>query len=72
MSEMTENELISQFSQLNYAKLRKLIIKDLNSSYSASSILLKKYSRENIINYLETPDKNEKQLLPITGKSLSQ
>lgn len=62
MSEMTENEIISQFSQLNYAKLRKLIIKDLNSSYSASSILLKKYSRDSIIKYLESPDKNEKPL----------
>lgn len=59
---MTENEIISQFSQLNYAKLRKLIIKDLNSSYSASSILLKKYSRDSIIKYLESPDKNEKPL----------
>lgn len=61
-NQLTSNEIIDQFSQLNYARLRKLIIKDLNSNYNASSILLKKYSRENIIKYLESPDKNEKPL----------
>lgn len=59
---MTDEEIISQFSKLNYARLKKLIIKDLNSNYNSSSILLKKYTKEQIEKYLESPDKNEKQL----------
>lgn len=61
---MTEKDmnLIQQYAQLNYKKLKKLIIKDLNSNYTASSILLKKYSRSQIEKFLEAPDKNCKQL----------
>ena len=61
---MTDKELniIQQYSQLNYKKLKKLIIKDLNSNYTASSILLKKYSRSQIEKFLEAPDKNSQQL----------
>lgn len=54
--------LIEQFSQLNYKKLKKLIIKDLNDNYSASSILLKKYNKTQIESFLKNPDKNAQQL----------
>lgn len=57
-----QQRAIELYSQLNYRKLKKLIIQDLNSNYAASSVLLKRYSRDQILKYLESPDKSEKQL----------
>lgn len=54
--------IINQFSQLNYKKLKKLIIKDLNSNYASASILLKKYTRDQVEKFLESPDKNAEKL----------
>lgn len=56
-----ENE-ISKFASLNYQKMRKLIISDLNSNYAQTSILLKKYTKDQIERALLAPDKNSKQL----------
>lgn len=59
---ITDSNEIEKFAALNYAKMRKLIITDLNSNYAQTSIFLKKYTKDQIERDLLAPDKNSKQL----------
>lgn len=59
---ITDSNEIEKFAALNYAKMRKLIITDLNSNYAQTSIFLKKYTKDQIERALLAPDKNSKQL----------
>lgn len=57
--EQKYNELFSNI--INFAQLNKIMLRNL-SSQQEKSIVFSKYSKEDIINYLKAPDKNEKQL----------
>ncbi len=50
------------FSHLNnFAQLAKLTLQDLRKN-NKDTLFFKKFTKENIIDYLESPDKNEKNL----------
>lgn len=59
---LTDPAQINEYMNLNFQKMRKMIISDLNSNYAASSIFLKRYNRDQIEKALLSPDKSVKQL----------
>lgn len=54
-------EFMEQYSQLNFQRIKEAIIKDLNSNYQ-DTVILRKYTKDQIAKYLDNPDKAEKQL----------
>lgn len=56
---------MSQPIVIDFAKLSKLIINDLNDSTPSSSIN-KKYTKEDIIRFMQNPRKNQKQLREVS------
>lgn len=56
------NKYINDFNYKQFKKLQKLIVKDLNNNLNKSSVILKTYSREDLIKYLKDPSKNQKKL----------
>jgi hypothetical protein len=57
--------VINQPTKLDFAKISKLIINDLNDSTPSSSIN-KKYTKEDIIRFMQNPRKNQKQLREVS------
>ncbi|WP_425203613.1 hypothetical protein [Priestia megaterium] len=53
---------------LNFAKLGKMIINDLNDvqSNTSSSSIMKRFNKDNIIKFMSNPQKNEKQLREVS------
>lgn len=47
---------------LDFAQLGRLIINDLNNATSGSSTISANYSKEQLIGFMQNPDKSEKQL----------
>lgn len=64
VKEFTEAEkdaLLAKYSRMSFANLKKNILQDLRTN-SDESVLYKKYKKEEIINFLETPQKHEKEI----------
>jgi hypothetical protein len=60
---MTEEKIEQTFTPITYAQLSKLIIADLNSINTTNkTVLLTKYTKEQIIGLLENPVRSEVQL----------
>lgn len=51
---------------LDYAAISKLIVKDLSKPNSQASTFFKRYTKEDIRRFLETPEKHQKQLREIS------
>lgn len=52
-----KESIIKQYETLNYARLRKLILRDLNDNAEQTNIYLKKYKKKDIEGFLLSPDK---------------
>lgn len=50
---------------LDYAKLNQMILKDLKNSRNTSKVF-RKYKRSDVLNFLDNPEKSEKQLREIS------
>ena len=57
----SENTEIKKTVAMDYSKLTQLIIKDLTKTNS-KNVFYKKYSKDDILTYLQNPDRNEKNL----------
>lgn len=68
--EMVENKFFPTYSHghINFAKLGKLVLQDLKKKSSRGSSTMVNYSKEQVISFIENPDKNEKQLRDISRK----
>ena len=64
VKEFTEAEkdaLIARYARMSFANLKKNILQDLRTN-SNESVLFKKYKKEEIVNFLESPQKYEKEV----------
>ena len=60
-TEAEKNALLERYARMSFANLKKNILQDLRTN-SNESVLYKKYKREEIIKFLETPQKHEKEI----------
>lgn len=60
-----QEKILQQYTSLQFVKLRKIILQDLNSNYQ-QGILFQKYSKEQIAKFLSQPDKYEKELRKVS------
>lgn len=58
---MIDSNTINEFYKLDYYRLKKQIVQDLNNTYSQRNKFLKKFPKERIIKFLEHPDNRESQ-----------
>lgn len=56
-----QEQLMAKYVQLSFANLKRNIVQDLINSKN-ESVIYKKYTKEQIVNMLENPQKNEEQL----------
>lgn len=56
-----QKELIQKYYKVDFAKLAKLVINDLQAT-NTTGILFKTFSKEQVMNALQNPQKNEKTL----------
>jgi hypothetical protein len=61
MTEQNQTDTQQDFASVNFAQLSKLILNDLNAT-SSKSALTTKFSKEQIVSFLDNPSKNQKQL----------
>ena len=52
---------MTKYVQLSFANLKRNIVQDLINS-KGESVIYKKYTKEQIVNMLENPQKNEAQI----------
>lgn len=55
-------QYLSAYNYVEFKKMQRLIVQDLNNNSAKTSVILKKYSKDNIIKYLEDPAKNQQPL----------
>lgn len=69
VKEYTDEEkqrILKFYNNLNFANLSKSILQDLRNN-NTESVLYKKYKKEDILKFLENPQKNEKQIRELSN-----
>ena len=69
VKEYTEEEkqrILKFYNNLNFANLSKSILQDLRKN-NTESVLYKRYKKEEILKFLENPQKNEKQIRELSN-----
>ena len=56
-----QEKIMTKYVQLSFANLKRNIVQDLINS-KGESVIYKKYTKEQIVNMLENPQKNEEQI----------
>ena len=56
-----QEKIMTKYVQLSFANLKRNIVQDLINS-KGESVIYKKYTKEQIVNMLENPQKNEDQI----------
>ena len=56
-----KEKIMTQYSKMSFANLKRNILQDLRNNKS-ESVLYNKYSKEQIVRFLENPQKNEKEI----------
>ena len=56
-----QEKIMAKYVQMSFANLKRNIVQDLINSKN-ESIIYKKYTKEQIVNMLENPQKNEEQI----------
>ena len=69
VKEYTDEEkqrILKFYNNLNFANLSKSILQDLRNN-NTESVLYKRYKKEEILKFLENPQKNEKKIRELSN-----
>lgn len=65
-TEEEQKKILSQYTRMSFANLKRNVLQDLINSKS-ESVIYKKYDKKAIISMLETPQKNEKEIQELSN-----
>lgn len=65
-TEEEKNKLLSQYARLQYASLKRSVLQNMQNN-SSESVLYRKYKKEEILKFLENPQKHEKEIRELSN-----